>query len=133
MTSPADPPADGRPIEDHPFEPEAGASVEALAAEVLRAFAERQARADAPQLAFDPERVEQDLARLVLALIEFVRQLLEAQAIRRMERGRLSEEEEERLGLTLMRARERLVEIAEQFGLGEEDLTLDLGALGRLC
>lgn len=80
----------------------------------------------------DPDHVERDLARLVLCLIEFLRQLMEMQAVRRMEAGTLTEEEEERLGLTLMRARGRVVELAEQFGLGEDDLKLHLGALGRL-
>lgn len=132
------------PAEADPTRPAAddapAISVETLAAEVLRAFADRRAGGakDGPggapaTLDFDPERVEQDLARLVLALIEFIRQLLEAQAVRRMEKGRLTPEEEERLGLTLMRARERLVEIAAQFGVAEDELTLDLGALGRLC
>ncbi|MEM0986759.1 MAG: gas vesicle protein K [Pseudomonadota bacterium] len=80
----------------------------------------------------DPENVERDLPKLVLTLIEFLRQLMEAQAIRRMESGSLTEDEEERLGTTLMKARERLLEVAEKFGLEPEELTLDLGPLGRL-
>lgn len=83
-------------------------------------------------LALDPDRVERDLARLVLALIEFLRQLLEAQAIRRMEKGVLTPEQEDRLGETLCRARARLVALAAEFGLKEGDLSLDLGPLGRL-
>lgn len=84
-------------------------------------------------LEMDPERVERDLTRLVLCLVEFLRQLMEAQAVRRMENGRLTPEQEEKLGLTLMRARERLLEVAAQFDLEEKDLQLDLGPLGRIC
>ncbi len=83
-------------------------------------------------IAIDPERVEHDLARLVLTLVEFLRRLLELQAIRRMEAGGLSEDEEERVGLTLMRAREKVLELATSFGLAESDLGLDLGPLGKL-
>jgi hypothetical protein len=81
------------------------------------------------RIALDPDRVERDLARLVLALIELLRGLMELQAIRRMEAGSLTESEEARLGETLMRARERIEELAERFGLAPEDLVLDLGAL----
>lgn len=88
--------------------------------------------AGAGKLTIDPERVEQDLARLVLALMEFLRQVLELQAIRRMEAGRLTEDEEERVGATLMRARAKIIELADQFGLSEQDLQLRLGPLGRL-
>ncbi|MEM9725564.1 MAG: gas vesicle protein K [Pseudomonadota bacterium] len=83
-------------------------------------------------LSLDPDRVERDLTRLVLCLIEFLRQLMEAQAVRRMEAGRLTPEQEEEVGLTLMRARERLLEVADKFGLSEDDLHLDLGPLGKL-
>jgi hypothetical protein len=83
-------------------------------------------------LAFDPDKVEHDIARLVLTLVEFVRKLLEMQAVRRMEAGKLSEEDEEKLGLALMRAEARIVELAGQFGLKPGDLSLDLGPLGRL-
>ncbi|MCW2319053.1 hypothetical protein M2322_004622 [Rhodoblastus acidophilus] len=83
-------------------------------------------------LNLDPDQVERDLSRLVLGLVEFLRQLMEAQAIRRMEAGRLTPEEEEALGLTLMRAHEKILDLAEKFGLKPEDLRLDLGPLGRL-
>jgi hypothetical protein len=79
-----------------------------------------------------PEDVESGLARLVLTLIEFLRQVLEHQAVRRMEGGGLSDEEIERLGLALMRLQERLEEIKHHFGLEGEDLNIDLGPLGRL-
>jgi Gas vesicle protein K len=80
----------------------------------------------------DPERVEHDIAKLVLTLMEALRKLLEMQAVRRMEAGKLSEDEEERLGLTLMRAEQRIADLARQFGLEARDLKLDLGPLGRL-
>lgn len=83
------------------------------------------------RLSLDPERVEQDLARLVLGLIELLRRLMEAQAIRRMEAGTLTPAQEERLGDTLMRAAGRVRELAAAFGLSEADLSLDLGPLGR--
>ena len=79
----------------------------------------------------DPETVEQDIARLVLGLMEFLRQLMELQAIRRMEAGTLAAEEEDRLGQTLMRAEAAIHAQARAFGLSPEDLSLDLGPLGR--
>ncbi len=86
-----------------------------------------------------PERLEADehdidagVARLVLTLVEFIRQVLEHQAIRRMEGGSLSDEEVERLGLAMMRLQERLDDVKEVFGLSDEDLNVDLGPLGRL-
>ena len=85
-----------------------------------------------PRVSLDPETVERDLARLVLAVMEFLRQLLELQAIRRLEAGSLTEDEEERVGETLMRAREKLISLAGEFGLNEDELNLDLGPLGRL-
>jgi hypothetical protein len=87
-----------------------------------------------PKITLDvnPEKAGQDLARIVLALVEFLRRLLELQAIRRMEAGRLSEAEEERVGTALMQSAEAIRIVAAQFGLQEKDLNLDLGPLGRL-
>jgi hypothetical protein len=79
-----------------------------------------------------PEDVEAGLAKLVLTLVEFLRQILEHQAVRRMEGGTLTDEEIEKLGLTLMRLQERLGELKEAFGIADEDLNLDLGPLGKL-
>lgn len=79
----------------------------------------------------DPDTVEQDLARLVLGLAAFLRQLMELQAIRRMEAGSLTEAQTEMLGTTLMRAEAALHDMAAKFGLAPEDLALDLGPLGR--
>lgn len=80
----------------------------------------------------DTQSVEQGLAKLVLTLIEFIRRLLEKQAVRRMEGGDLSPEQIEELGLALMRLEAKLQELKTQFGLADEDLNLDLGPIGRL-
>jgi Gas vesicle protein K len=80
----------------------------------------------------DRDELEKGLAQLVLTLIELLRQLLERQALRRIEGGSLSPEEVERLGETFMLLEERMEELKETFGLEDEDLNLDLGPLGRL-
>src|SRR5207237_9356062 len=80
----------------------------------------------------DPEGVEQGLAQLVLTLVEFVRQLLERQAVRRMEGGSLTDEEVERVGLALMKLEEKVHQLAEQFGIQPSDLNSNLGPLGDL-
>jgi CRISPR/Cas system-associated endonuclease Cas1 len=80
----------------------------------------------------DPEHVEKGLAALVLGLIDIIRQLMERQAVRRIEGGSLSAEEIERLGQTFMKLERRLEELREDFGLQREDLDLDLGPLGSL-
>jgi hypothetical protein len=80
----------------------------------------------------DPEGVEQGLAQLVLTLIEFLRQVLERQAVRRMEGGSLSDEEVERVGLALMKLEDKVHELAEHFGLRPSDLNINLGPLGDL-
>jgi len=79
-----------------------------------------------------PETVEQGLAKLVLTLIELLRQLLERQAIRRMEGGSLSEEQVEQMGEALMKLEAKVKELAEEFGLSPADLNLQLGPLGNL-
>jgi hypothetical protein len=80
----------------------------------------------------DPEGVEQGLAKLVLTLVEFLRQVLERQAIRRMDGGTLSDDEIERVGLALMRLQAKVREMAEVFGLDPDDLNLGLGPIGKL-
>jgi hypothetical protein len=76
----------------------------------------------------DPDDIERGLAGLVLTLVEFLRQVLERQAIRRMEGGTLSDDEVERVGLALMRLEEKIGEIAAQFGLDQDDIQLRIGA-----
>jgi hypothetical protein len=80
----------------------------------------------------NPEKVERGLAKLVLTLIELLRQLMERQAIRRMEGGTLTDDEVERLGQTFMKLEQRMGELKRAFGLENEDLNLNLGPLGRL-
>ena len=80
----------------------------------------------------DPDGVDQGLAKLVLTLIELLRQLLERQAVRRMEGGSLSDDEVERMGLALMRLEEKVHELAGHFGLRKDDLNISLGPLGSL-
>ncbi|WP_440064032.1 gas vesicle protein K [Streptosporangium sp. OZ121] len=80
----------------------------------------------------DPEAVERDLTRLVLTLVELIRQLVERQCVRRMDQGDLSDEQVEVLGVTLMRLEEAMTELCERFGLSPSDLNLDLGPLGTL-
>jgi hypothetical protein len=80
----------------------------------------------------DPDDVQRSLARLVLALVEFLRQLMERQAIRRMEQGTLTAAQVESMGVALMRLEETVHELAERFGIDPEELNIDLGPLGRL-
>ena len=80
----------------------------------------------------EPDDVRRSVAKLVLTLVEFIRQLLERQAIRRMDAGTLTPEQTEAVGLALMRLEETVRDIGMQFGLAPEDLNLDLGPVGRL-
>ena len=80
----------------------------------------------------DPEKVEKGLAQLVLTLIEVLRQLMERQALRRMEQGTLSDDEIERLGETFLKLAQRMDELKAEFGIEDRDLNLNLGPLGNL-
>ena len=80
----------------------------------------------------DPEGIDNGLAKLVLTLVEFLRQLLEKQAVRRMEGGTLTDDEVERMGLALMRLEQKVQEMARAFGVDPSDLNIGLGPLGRL-
>jgi hypothetical protein len=84
------------------------------------------------RITIDPKSVERDLARLVLSVIELVRKLLERQAVRRVENGTVSEDEIERLGETLLKLEVRMGELKALFGLGDQELALDLGPLRDL-
>lgn len=84
------------------------------------------------RLALDPETADHDLAALVLTVVELLRQLMERQALRRVDEGDLDDEQVERIGLTLMALDDRMAELREHFGLAPEDLNLDLGPLGTL-
>ena len=104
-----------------------GEDLERLAAQLRDIAPSLPQRLDA-----SPDDIEAGLGRLVLTLVEFLRQVLEHQAVRRMEGGTLSDEEVERIGLALMRLQEKLEEIKGVFGLEGEELNIDLGPLGRL-
>ncbi|HYV66933.1 MAG TPA: gas vesicle protein K [Myxococcales bacterium] len=93
---------------------------------------ELQRHAGPPRWNADPEDVQRSVVRLVLSLVEFLRKLLERQAIRRMESKTLTAAETEKIGQALMKLEETVHQIARQFGLKPEDLNLDLGPLGRL-
>ena len=85
-----------------------------------------------PRIDTDPESVERGLVTLVLTLVELLRQLMERQALRRVDAGDLSEAQVERIGTTLMLLEQRMDELREHFGLTPEDLNIDLGPLGPL-
>ena len=80
----------------------------------------------------DPRSAERGLASLVLTIVELLRQLMERQAIRRVEDGTVTDEQAEQLGCNLMLLDERMTELTEKFGLTREDLNVDLGPLGPL-
>lgn len=84
------------------------------------------------RLDLDPDTVERDLVKLVLTVVELLRQLMERQALRRFDTGDLTEQQEERIGLTLMLLEDRMAELRDRYGLRPEDLNLDLGPLGPL-
>ena len=102
--------------------------IDGLRAELERALPS----AGAARWNADPEDVQRSVAKLVLTLMEFLRKLLERQAIRRMESRTLTDAEVEAVGLALMRLEETLRTMGDRFGLTPEDLNLDLGPLGRL-
>lgn len=84
------------------------------------------------RMATDPDTVERDLIKLILTVVELVRQLMERQALRRVDQGDLSDEQEERIGVTLMLLEDRMTELRERYDLTVDDLNLDLGPLGSL-
>jgi hypothetical protein len=108
--------------------PRRGAAGPRQASEVAGGRARRPAR----RLETDPEEVQRDLVRLVLTIVELVRQLMERQALRRVDAGDLSDEQVERLGLALMRLEEAMRGLQERFDIDRRDLNLDLGPLGPL-
>jgi hypothetical protein len=84
------------------------------------------------RLELDPDRLKNGLGQLVLTVIKLLHELLERQAIRRIDAGSLTEEQIERLGITLMGQAEEIDRLRREFGLEEDDLNLDLGPFGRL-
>lgn len=91
-----------------------------------------EARMLANRLETDPDAVERDLLRLVLTIVELVRQLMERQALRRVDQGDLTDEQVEDLGLGLMRLEQAMTQLQERYGIDPDDLNIDLGPLGTL-
>ena len=100
--------------------------------DAIRKQIESAAAARPPRWNANPEEVRRAVLKLVLTLVELIRQLLERQAIRRMDAGTLSERETEDVGLALMRLQETILDLARQFDLDPSELNLDLGPIGRL-
>lgn len=86
----------------------------------------------ARRLRTDPKTVERDLMKLVLTIVELLRQLMERTALHRVDQGDLDEVQEERVGMTLMVLEDRMTELCDRYGLTMDDLNLDLGPLGSL-
>ena len=108
-------------------------SLEVREIDSIRRELERMGRTTKPpRWNADPEDVRRSVVKLVLTLVEFIRQLLERQALRRMDAETLTAEETEAVGLALMRLEETVRDLGAQFGLAPEDLNLDLGPIGKL-
>ncbi|MFC8238385.1 gas vesicle protein K [Streptomyces sp. NPDC057284] len=86
----------------------------------------------AQRLKTNPETVERDLMKLVLTIVELLRQLMERTALHRVDQGDLNEDQEERIGMTLMILQDRMSELCDRYELTMDDLNLDLGPLGSL-
>jgi hypothetical protein len=110
--------------------PIAAAPVTAAQLRALRREIER--RAQPARWNPNPEEVQKSVVQLVLTIVEFLRRLMERQAIRRMEQRTLTRKETEAVGVALMKLEETIREIGAKFGLAPEDLNLDLGPLGKL-
>jgi hypothetical protein len=122
----------GRPTAQRPAPRQEPGALEVREIDSLRAEIDRLRAAAPPRWNADPDDVRRSVAKLVLTLVEFIRQLLERQAIRRMDAGTLTPAQTEDVGLALMRLEETVRELSAQFGLDPDDLNLDLGAVGRL-
>ncbi|MER5689213.1 gas vesicle protein K [Streptomyces sp. NPDC002205] len=116
-----------------------GTALEDVAMAAARAFeltpAPASAETDggiAQRLKTNPETVERDLMKLVLTIVELLRQLMERTALHRVDQGDLNESQEERIGMTLMILQDRMSELCDRYELTMDDLNLDLGPLGSL-
>jgi gas vesicle protein GvpK len=98
----------------------------------IRKQIEDVAAARPPRWNADPEEVRRSVLKLVLTLVELIRQLLERQAIRRMDAGTLSDAETESVGLALMNLQDTIADLAKQFDIDPAQLNLDLGPIGKL-
>jgi hypothetical protein len=91
-----------------------------------------QGPASEKHINLDPDKIKNGLVQLVLTVVKLIQELLEKQAVRRIDAGSLSEDEIEKIGLTLMRQAEEIEKIRKAFGLENEELNIDLGPLGKL-
>ena len=107
-------------------------AVERRKIKAIRKQIQTLAAARPPRWNADPEDVRRAVLKLVLTLVELIRQLLERQAIRRMEAGTLTDDETESVGLALMRLQETVLDLAKQFDISPDELNLDLGRVGKL-
>ena len=106
--------------------------VDAAEIDAIRDRLAQVAAVGPPRWNANAEDVKRSVLKLVLTLVELIRQLLERQAIRRMDRGTLTPEETEGIGLALMRLQETILDLAEQFDIDPHELNLQLGPLGKL-
>lgn len=142
MTDEPEQQQDARPPEQLPEALSSGSRLDDVARSAARAFDLLPAGPDeagprgegklAQRLRTDPDTVERDLMKLVLTIVELLRQLMERTALNRVDQGDLTEDQEERIGMTLMILQERMTELCERYGLTMADLNLDLGPLGSL-
>ena len=107
-------------------------SVDVQEVESLRQEIQRLQKGGTPRWNADPDEVRRSVLKLVLTLVDFIRQLLERQAIRRMEVGTLTDEETEAIGTALMRLEETIRDLCLQFDIPPDQLNLDLGPIGKL-
>ena len=123
-----------RPVARRPRAKKGVAAAPVTAAElrVLRRELERRMKPASARWNPEPEDVQRSVAQLVLTIVEFLRRLMERQAIRRMEQKTLSDKDVEAVGVALMRLEETVRDIGARFGLTPEDLNLDLGPIGKL-
>lgn len=110
----------------------AAGPAEAREIDAIRKEIAKVAAARPPRWNANPDDVRKSVLKLVLTLVELIRQLLERQAIRRMEAGTLSDDETEAVGLALMRLQETIFDLAKQFDISPDELNLDLGPVGKL-
>ena len=121
------------------MKPPASAQVESSAAsefaQIMQSRVTLSARSPdgaSPRISLDQDTVKNSLGQLVLTLVKLLHELLERQGIRRIEAGSLTDDQIERLGLTLMKQAQEIDRLRQEFGLEEEDLNIDLGPLGQL-
>jgi len=66
------------------------------------------------------EDVGRALGQVVVVVLELLRELLERQAVRRVDGGRLTDDQIEQLGQALLAVRDQLRSLQESFGVTDE-------------